>query len=195
MTDVTQAYCIYCLENVADTKDHVPPKLMLRKPYPNNLLTVPACSSCNQSFSLDEEYFRNMIVGMFCHTEGADFLFDGPISRSFDRREHLEDTFFSVLGVKDGKPYVKIEQHRFDRVAKKIIAGLYYIEKNKVLRKSCRIQVTFSEVNNLHAHPATLVSAPFDSRYSPDFSYRFAGELWQLVFYESFQCVGLLVRL
>lgn len=48
--------CIYC-GGLADTKDHIPSKCLLDKPYPENLSVVKCCNTCNQSFSSDEQYF------------------------------------------------------------------------------------------------------------------------------------------
>jgi hypothetical protein len=53
--------CIYC-SCIANTKDHVPPKLLLEQPYPLNLKTVPACEKCNNAFADDERYFRDAIA-------------------------------------------------------------------------------------------------------------------------------------
>jgi hypothetical protein len=50
--------CIYCLRSDADTVDHVPPKILLPKPFPKDLITVPSCRACNKSFEKDDEYFR-----------------------------------------------------------------------------------------------------------------------------------------
>ena len=47
--------CCYC-GDFADTVDHVPSKVFLEKPYPENLPVVPCCKKCNERFSLDEEY-------------------------------------------------------------------------------------------------------------------------------------------
>ena len=52
--------CTYC-EKDAATADHVPPKLLFVKPRPQ-LVTVPACRGCNQTASLDDEYFRAAIT-------------------------------------------------------------------------------------------------------------------------------------
>lgn len=47
--------CVYC-GGEPSTRDHVPSKVFLDEPYPeNNLPVVPACETCNNSFSLDEE--------------------------------------------------------------------------------------------------------------------------------------------
>ena len=47
--------CCYC-GDFADTVDHVPSKVFLDKPYPENLPVVPCCKKFNERFSLDEEY-------------------------------------------------------------------------------------------------------------------------------------------
>ena len=40
----------------SETRDHVPPRVFLDKPYPTNLPIVPTCKVCNQEISIDEEY-------------------------------------------------------------------------------------------------------------------------------------------
>jgi hypothetical protein len=64
--------CIYCRERPGDSGEHVPSKGLFRKPYPPNLWTVPACRLCNTSFSKDEEYFRLLLVGLFCFSQEAE---------------------------------------------------------------------------------------------------------------------------
>lgn len=49
------AACIYC-GAAPETRDHVPSRVLLEEPFPENLPVVPCCRSCNTSFSLDEEY-------------------------------------------------------------------------------------------------------------------------------------------
>lgn len=48
-------YCIYCGET-ANTREHAPSRIFLYKPYPDNLIDLPACKKCNNSFSADELY-------------------------------------------------------------------------------------------------------------------------------------------
>lgn len=49
--------CIYC-GGLADSREHIPSKTFLKKPFPDNLYTVPSCVKCNNSFSGDELYTR-----------------------------------------------------------------------------------------------------------------------------------------
>ena len=56
-----KAWCIQCGAWVGDVdtnKDHVPSKVLLRKPYPENLPVVDTCVACNNGFSVDEEYLH-----------------------------------------------------------------------------------------------------------------------------------------
>ncbi|MCR9254684.1 MAG: hypothetical protein NXI16_01140 [Alphaproteobacteria bacterium] len=55
-----KAWCIHCtasLETCETNRDHVPSRSLLDKPYPPELPVVEICTSCNTSFSQDEEYF------------------------------------------------------------------------------------------------------------------------------------------
>ncbi len=52
--------CIYCGDS-PDTRDHVPSRVLLDEPFPENLPVVPSCRACNVSFSLDEEYLAALI--------------------------------------------------------------------------------------------------------------------------------------
>ncbi|MGD6940973.1 hypothetical protein ACQCT6_02900 [Cytobacillus gottheilii] len=52
--------CIYCGE-AANTREHIPSKVFLEKPYPSNLYIVPACIDCNNSFSADELFLSIFI--------------------------------------------------------------------------------------------------------------------------------------
>lgn len=54
------AACIYC-GAAPDTRDHVPSRILLDDPFPENLPVVPSCCACNNSFSLDEEYCATLI--------------------------------------------------------------------------------------------------------------------------------------
>ena len=52
--------CIYC-GATPETRDHVPSRVLLDEPFPENLPVVPSCRACNTSFSLDEEYCAALI--------------------------------------------------------------------------------------------------------------------------------------
>ena len=54
-----KTWCIRCareMRGLRNSRDHVPSKVLLRKPYPTNLPVVDICSRCNAGFAKDEEY-------------------------------------------------------------------------------------------------------------------------------------------
>ena len=54
--------CVYCAEAGPVTSDHVPPKCLFPPDVRVNLMTVAACTSCHDSFKLDDEYFRLVLA-------------------------------------------------------------------------------------------------------------------------------------
>ncbi len=56
----TAPVCVFCGVRDGTTKDHVPPKGMFPPPRPN-LITVPACVTCNGGASEIDERFRTML--------------------------------------------------------------------------------------------------------------------------------------
>jgi hypothetical protein len=71
--------CVYC-GRAPNTRDHVPSRVLLDDPLPDNLPVVPACNECNNGFSTDEEYFA-------CFLE---CVLTGATSPSDCRRENVK---------------------------------------------------------------------------------------------------------
>jgi hypothetical protein len=71
--------CAYC-GGAPNTRDHVPSKVLLDDPLPNNLPVVHACNKCNNAFSADEEYFA-------CFLE---CVLTGATSAADCRRENIK---------------------------------------------------------------------------------------------------------
>lgn len=55
-----KGWCVYCC-GPEETRDHVPSRVLLDEPYPENLPVLASCGRCNNSFSLDEEYLACLI--------------------------------------------------------------------------------------------------------------------------------------
>src|SRR5438309_5431695 len=54
------ALCVYC-GGEPSTADHVPSRVLIDQPYPDNLPVVPACAKCNNRFSVDEPYLACLV--------------------------------------------------------------------------------------------------------------------------------------
>lgn len=65
--------CAYC-GKPATTDDHVPPQCLYTPPLPSNLVTVPACATCNNGASNDDAEFRShlsIMAGSFGESANA----------------------------------------------------------------------------------------------------------------------------
>jgi hypothetical protein len=188
--------CAYCGKASADTRDHVPQRSILARPYRKNLRTVPACTPCNQRFSKDEEYFARMAITLLSDSEGGDDLFDEAITRSFDRSPKIEESSWSALALEDGRPTVELDVAAIGRVAWKIVRGLFYAMNGHCLPGSAQVAVEVYQVDHRDLALANLLAeADFDHTDGPNFSFRVAqlrnhacAELWELVFFDSLCC-------
>lgn len=109
--------CHFC-GKLATSKDHIPSKNLLEKPYPKNLLTIQACVKCNQSFSLDEEYFLNVLVEI---SNNPNLLakkeIGGSIYKARKRSKKLNDRINnSLIKDDDGRIYFQAEANRIKNV-------------------------------------------------------------------------------
>lgn len=124
--------CIYC-GSKALTRDHVPPRLLLERPFPKNLLTVPSCLDCNRGASKDEEYFLALIaqVSQSPHIQ-AKLDSGGTLDRAFTRSPALEQRFLDAIRIDEntGQPFIEPELPRVARIVKKIALGLFELKYN-----------------------------------------------------------------
>jgi len=91
--------CTYCNTPDPCTRDHAAPKCLYAKPRAANLITVPCCLDCNKRLGAKEEQFREIVAGLLVHNRATDYLWDGPLSRSFDRSPSVEDRLYNHLQV------------------------------------------------------------------------------------------------
>ncbi len=132
--------CIYCLRGENMTVDHIPPKALFPEPRPSNMLTVPCCKKCNESFSKDDEYFRTTLVSHASIWSDPNVqAVNEKLLRSMSRPEaaamasairkslHVVD-ITSHGGIYLGRsPAMMVNADRINRVTDRIARGLFYI--------------------------------------------------------------------
>lgn len=155
--------CTFCGEP-ATTKDHVPPKSLFKTSPPDNLITVPACLSCNHDASQDDEWFRNYLISddrIRNHPESKEL--NKALERSLQRPQSIGLQEFMDRNLKrfplmteSGLYYgegtaLDNDFTRESRVLIRIMKGLYYHELQK-------------------HHPIANVNSVYSSNkvYSPD---------------------------
>ena len=81
--------CLFCGTAYASTRDHVPSRCLLEKPYPPNLPVVACCADCNRGFSRDEEYFVCLIESVLCGSTDPDLIRRPSVARAMRRSPAL----------------------------------------------------------------------------------------------------------
>ena len=90
-----KAWCVHCrsgLPEVGISRDHVPSKALLEKPYPSQLPTIPICKQCNEDFARDEEYFAAFVGCVLSGSTDPQAQSDPRAARILDRSPGLRDS-------------------------------------------------------------------------------------------------------
>ena len=119
--------CFHCGRD-PETVDHVPPKVFLDKPYPEDLITVPSCGRCNSVSSDDEQYVASLIEVVVCGTTDPRQLKRRKIAKTLEHAPALRERLRQASTVKNGGHFVRPEQERVDLVLEKIARGLWRFE-------------------------------------------------------------------
>lgn len=208
--------CVYCGSAENLTKDHIPPKNLFAKPRPNNLITVPSCDTCNNGFQMDDDYFW-MIMHTRMETGGHTELtktkarFVASLNRKESaryRRAILNSMFSAELVTKSGL-YVgtatafRVNGDRLNRVANRIVKGLFYQEKGFRLPDKCEA-VAFADPLTMNDDPdvvnrivSFMLTKPEKVIGNNVFSYRYYfheeeeyTSAWLMIFYGSMLFYG-----
>ena len=126
-----KSWCIQCgtwIGDVDTNRDHVPSKVLLRKPYPENLPVVEACIACNSGFSADEEYLNLFLHCVLTGSTDPEQHPDEEIARALRRHERLRasiersKTEYRTIGGETRRVW-KPEEERVERIVVKNARG------------------------------------------------------------------------
>lgn len=127
--DRQTAQCAYC-GSATSTRDHVPSKVLLDRPYPKNLPVVPACRECNESFSVDEEYVACMIECARLGTTKPEEVSRENISRILSQKAALRTRLTAATELAPRKG-IRVEHTRLHHVVLKLAQGHALFELNE----------------------------------------------------------------
>jgi hypothetical protein len=169
--------CIYCGNTENMTVDHIPPKALFPEPRPLNMMTVPCCRVCNESFSKDDEYFRLILVS--CQSVSEDpavQVVNEKLLRSIRKIEapglatlvnqslHVVDVF-SEGGIYLGyAPALKVDAIRFHRTLDRIAQGLFFLTHRYPIPKRYNLTCVF---NNIQFNFPVKFIKPFRGLWKP----------------------------
>jgi len=150
--------CAYCGRDAPLTRDHIPPQNLFPDPKPSDLIMVPCCETCKAGWSDDDEYFRLAVVSA-SNVYGGDHAervnqtllrsLRKPSKAGFARLVHqslLELEVRSEAGIYVGSTgALSVDKKRFDRVAERIIRGLFWHEKRYPVPEGYQVTNRFSQ--------------------------------------------------
>jgi hypothetical protein len=117
-----------------ETIEHVPSRGLLKKPFPENLPTVPSCRACNNGFSMDEQYVACLLGVARAGTTDPDDIDDEQTSKALRRSPALRARLESAKRELNGVTHFDVERDRFTRVLVKLARGHAAFELSAVRR-------------------------------------------------------------
>lgn len=199
--------CAICGKGSATTKDHVPPKGCFAKPWPSDLITVPACIKCNHDGSKYDESFRVYLsIHVGIDSDATKKLWTNHAIRTIKHNSRLRSQIigsmrpveiFSKGGIYLGKKTgVLWNSEDHDMVIKRTIRGLYYHQYNEILPSESKIKVGWHRELTDEMMELTK-NFPQHSISNGDFIYKFNraeekpdASLWVFQFYDKYWASG-----
>lgn len=141
--------CIYCGEGI-ETREHTPPKVLLDKPYPENLPIVRACAVCNQGYSIDEEYFACLIECARVGSTDLKVVEREKIRAILSRKKALSYKLEkAITEIPHGQRAFTLESERFKKILLKIAQGHTLYEQNEPKREGDITSFAFGTIEML----------------------------------------------
>lgn len=144
--------CVICGKKPVTGRDHLPPRCIFPIPRPIDLITVPACDTCNNNSSGLDEEFKVAIGIQAGHGEEGERLFYEQMSKTLSGNRKLKKTLADkmqeveirtaegqVLGTAMAVPLYK----SYDIVINRIIRGLHWHHTGHILGDKVDIKINW----------------------------------------------------
>ncbi|MBB6247740.1 hypothetical protein [Rhodanobacter sp. A1T4] len=140
--------CVYC-GGPEETREHVPSRVFLDKPLPENLPVLGACWSCNNGFSKDEEYVACLIASVIAGSTDPDQIGRPAVANILRRTPALRARIESAKCDQNGRTQFGVEPDRVRNIVLKLARGHAAFELGLPVRE---------EPNSLWWHPLELMA-------------------------------------
>jgi hypothetical protein len=114
--------CIYCGAEEG-TRDHVPSRVFLDAPFPENLPVVGACGTCNKGFSKNEEYLACLIESVIAGSTDPERIRRPNIAAIMRHTPALRARIEQARFLKDDRVHFNVEVERVKNVLVKLARG------------------------------------------------------------------------
>jgi hypothetical protein len=164
--------CLYC-RGIIETREHVPSKVLLDEPYPDNLPVVGACAKCNESFSLDEEYLACLIDCVLAGSENPALISRPKIARILREKPALRETFRRARQIVNGTTSFSIDHLRVRNVILKLARGHAMFELDMPLSED-GVSIEWIPLALMDADARSRFETPLTSSLFPEVGSRAA---------------------
>lgn len=139
--------CVYC-GKPANTREHIPSKAFLSKPYPEDLATIPACFDCNNGFSEDEKYVSCFLDVL------KEAVYQGYTRRlETAQRLEMDEKLKSILDAQikkcDERLTYTLDENRLCRILVKLAKGHAGFEMDHISFEDTDIKVWYNFIFNM----------------------------------------------
>ena len=184
----------------ADTDEHVVPRCFYPLRPNAQLVTVPACRSCNEASSKDEEYLRAVMVASAMNSRPAQTVWYQKVAPSLRRDQHdglrklfasrMKEVFLPAPGGYLPHGLVKLDGARMDRVAEKIVRGLYRHVTDGIMPNDAEMRFHWRPKDwlpefALHAELINIDPDVFSCRYKIAAGSPGGISIWWMLFYRT----------
>src|SRR5216684_7448381 len=115
--------CVHCGADPS-TRDHIPAKVLLDEPYPNDLPVMGSCERCNGGGSLDEQYAACFIEAVISGSVEPEQVKRSKIRRILGEQPQLRQRIASSMTIApDGTKMWQPERERIRSVVLKLARG------------------------------------------------------------------------
>lgn len=114
--------CIYC-GRPEETREHVPSRVFLDAPLPENLPVVGACKECNNGFSLDEQYLACLIEAVIAGTADPERIRRPSVANILRCVPALRARLEAAKSCINGQTQFAVEPERIKNIVAKLAKG------------------------------------------------------------------------
>jgi hypothetical protein len=125
-----KGFCVHC-GGPDETDDHVPSKVLLDEPYPENLIVCSLCLNCNNAFSIDEEYLACLLECVIAGEADPEKLRRPKIAKILTRNRPLLERLRRAKSAGESGPVWAVENERVKTIILKLARGHAAYEYNE----------------------------------------------------------------
>jgi hypothetical protein len=125
-----QGFCIHC-GGPDESNDHIPSKVLLDEPFPENMHVCACCLRCNNGLSADEEYLACLLECVLAGSAEPSIIQRAKIGRLLAAKPPLLARLQKARSSETSPPVWNVENDRVRRVVLKLARGHVAYELNE----------------------------------------------------------------